>query len=370
MKLPKGAVKELNRIAKKDEAIKSEWFNLRPVLGMANWALIFILLGGREAGKSYSVTNFFVDQYVNRHIPFYWIRLTDASQSKLLTNNAEKLIDPDLRRKYNLDIYTKGDTVFRVLKRGKEKEDGSPGKIVKSEMMCRVLALSTFYNDKGSGLFDKDFLKDENMRYNICLDEMNREKNERNTFDITYAFVNEIENLIRSTKERVKIFCIGNTLEEASDLLCSLNFIPEKFGTFKLKSKRTVIQYIEPSQAYLKRRKGTIADILMPTASTFTNKIDTDTALVTKEKLISPSHLIKFSKNKRDWFCVWNRNIIAKYNGEKKRAIAMRPYLDEVYAADEVKNVFELFDSRSYKFRNLITFKEFQKQLELLKPRS
>ena len=40
----------------------SQWYNLRPILGYFNWAIFAILLGGREAGKSYSVTNFFVDQ--------------------------------------------------------------------------------------------------------------------------------------------------------------------------------------------------------------------------------------------------------------------------------------------------------------------
>ena len=160
--------------------------------------------------------------------------------------------------------------------------------------MARVLALSTFYNDKGSGLFDKDFLNDPNMFYNICLDEMNRELNEKRSFDILYAFTNQLENLVRSTKTRVRVICIGNTLEEASDILCAFNFLPEEFGRYKLKKKRAVIDYIEPSEKYKERRKGTIADILMPTASTFTNEIKVDDTLVTKERLIKPTTIIKF----------------------------------------------------------------------------
>ena len=48
----------------KQDKIKqnSQWYNLRPILGHFNWAMFAILLGGREVGKSYSVTNFFVDQ--------------------------------------------------------------------------------------------------------------------------------------------------------------------------------------------------------------------------------------------------------------------------------------------------------------------
>ena len=61
------SINKLRAAAKKIEEqnkIKqnSRWYNLRPILGYFNWALFAILIGGRQAGKSYSVTNFFVDQ--------------------------------------------------------------------------------------------------------------------------------------------------------------------------------------------------------------------------------------------------------------------------------------------------------------------
>ena len=367
MALPKQTKKLINAMAKNDKIRKYEWYNLRPILGFANWALFYVLLGGREAGKSYSVTNFFVDQFVNKGIPFTWLRLTEMAARKLLQNNAEKLVDPDLRRKYNLDLVTSGNNVYQVTERTEPDKNGKT-KILKKKLMARVYALSTFYNDKGS-IFDKDFLNDKTMRYNIAVDEFEREKGEKNTFDITYSLVNQLENLVRSTKERTRIFFLGNTLEEASDILCAFNFIPENWGIYKLKSKRCVIHYIEPSEAYKERRKGTIADILMPTASTFTNKMESDNSLVDKSQLIAPSYVIKFTKDPNHWYTVWNSNIIAKYNGERKPVIAMRPYLDEPYAAENQKNILTLFDTRSLSFRNLITFKQFQADLELLKPR-
>ena len=351
-----------------------EWYNLRPVLGCANWAIFYILLGGREAGKSYSVTNFLVDQFVNKGIPFVWMRLTDTQSRKLLTNNAEKLVDPDLKRKYNLNLRTVGTNVYNVTTETKtiKHRDGTTEEketIIDKKLMARVLSLSTFYTDKGS-IFDKDFLNDPNMRYNIAVDEFQQEKGEKRTFDILYAFTNQLENLVRSTKDRIKVFLMGNTLEEASDILCAFNFIPEQWGTYKIKKKRCVIQYIEPSEAYLKRRKGTIADILMPEASTFTNKIETDKTLITKQRLKSPTAIIKFSKMKSDWYTIWDDNIVCKFNGEKRNnVIAMRPYLDEVYNQDLVNNILLLFDTRSLQFRNLITFKRFQAELALLKPR-
>lgn len=353
-------IREQRAYTRKKEILNREWYSLRSILGYS-WAIFYFLLGGREAGKSYAVTDFYVRQWKRYGRPFYWLRLSEASQRKLLNNNAEKLVDPDLRRKYNLDIVTNGDAVYEVIRRD------AKGKTIEKRLMARVLALSTFYNDKGSGLFDKDFLNDPDMYYNICLDEMNRELNERKTFDIVYAFTNQLENLVRSTKQRLRVICIGNTLEEASDILCAFNFLPEEFGRFKLKKRRAVIEYIEPSQKYLERRKGTVADILMPTASTFTNKVEVDTTLVTKQRLIKPSYAIQF--NRDNIFTVWDSNVIAQYHNEKVRIIPMRPYLDALYNLEQVKAIIEMFDTRCFLFRNLITQKQFKKQLELLKPR-
>lgn len=356
---------------KQEAKIKSEWYQLRPILGCANWALFFVLLGGREIGKSYSVTNFFVDQFVNKGIPFNWIRLTDLQANKLLANNAERLVDPDIRRKYKLDLVTRGQNVYAV-KRG-EPEKGHPtGRIKEKKLMAKVFSLSTYYSDKGS-LFDKDFLDDPNMRYNIAIDEFEREKNERNTFDILYALVNQLENIVRSTKNRVKVFFLGNTLEESSDVLCAFNFIPEDFGVFKLKSKRCVIHNIPNSEEYQKRRKGSIADILMPNASTFTNKIETDTTIITKKPLKNLNYIIKFSKRKDDWFTLWDSKVISKYKNQSfspSNVIAMRPFLDEKFMVEKVKNIVARFDARDFEFKNLITFKQFQKQLTLLRPKT
>ena len=366
-------LRALNKAVEEREMYNGEWYNLRPILGNANWAWFFLLLGGREIGKSYAVTNFFVDQYKNKGIPFTWLRLTERQAQKLLQNNAEKLVDPDIRRKYNLDLRTNGNNVYEVKYETVEvkHKDGTithEKRLLEKKLMARVYAVSTFYTDKGS-IFDKDFLKDLSMRYNIAIDEFQREKGEKNTFDIMYSLVNQLENLVRSTKERIKIFFLGNTLEEASDVLCAFNFIPEQWGTFKLKSKRAVIQNIAPSEKYKARRAGTIADILMPDASTFTNKIDTDKTLVYKKRLNSPTAVIKFSKSKDDWYTVWNSNVIAKYKGEKKPVIAMRPYLDEPFSTQVQKDIIQLFDQRCYMYQNLITFKKFQKEIELLKPR-
>lgn len=50
---------EIKRRHKKKEMLNREWYSLRSILGY-DWAIFYFLLGGREAGKSYATTDFFV----------------------------------------------------------------------------------------------------------------------------------------------------------------------------------------------------------------------------------------------------------------------------------------------------------------------
>ena len=381
---------------RKSDPSKLPFYKLRSILGY-DYMIYYFLLGGRMAGKSYAVTDFYVHQFFEYGRPFYWLRLTEAGTRKLLNNNAEKLVDPDLRRRYNLNLKTRGENVYNVT----VDENGVEHKT----LMCKVLALSTFYSDKGQGFFDLEYLqKTPNAYYNICLDEMNREANEKNSFDIVYAFANEIENIVRNSKHNIRIICIGNTLQEASDILCAINFLPDHFGRFKLvknkkkliemikeykaaKSskeyqiihekykdydfgKRAVVEYMEPTEQYKAMRNGSAAEILAGNSSTFTNEIQIDTSLIARHKRFEkPTAIIKFHKEIECWFTVWDGNVIAPYTGQKASVIAMRPYLDSLFNPDLQKQIITLFDTRAYLFRDLSTFKRFQKELQILKPR-
>lgn len=351
---------------RKIKTYKGEWYTVNSLFGN-DWAIFFALLGGREAGKSYAVMKHGVENKLKKKdkFKFYWFRLTEAAANNLLADGGSKLIDPDIKAKYNINTTKKNHTIYtytpvtRTSKSGKEI-------IEKTNMneFCEVLACSTFYNTKGVGYFDNTYKGE----YFIVLDEMNREESERNSFDIVYNFVNLLENIARSTKSKIKVIMIGNTLEEASDILSAFNFIPDGFGRYKLKSKRCVIDYIMPNEAYKARRKGTIADILLPEASTFTNEMEIDRSLLVNKRLCnSPQYIVKFNKSKDTWFTVWNNNIIKEYNYEEKNIVPMRRYLDEVYNQQLVDIVREQFDARAFKYVNLSTFKKFQKQMKLLK---
>ena len=79
-------LREFLKQDKKRAEINNEWYSLRSILGY-DWAIFYFLLGGREAGKSYAVTHFFVHQWREYGRPFYWLRLSDESCKKLLKNN-------------------------------------------------------------------------------------------------------------------------------------------------------------------------------------------------------------------------------------------------------------------------------------------
>lgn len=361
---------ELNHL-RKIKTYKGEWYTVNSILGN-EWARYFILLGGREAGKSYSVMNWAVRQKLKKKdkVKFYWLRLTDAAAKNLTADGGAKFVDPDLQTKYNLHTFSKNGIIYTYTPRERviHHRDGSES--IKEEKddikeFCTILSCSTFYNTKGVGYFDNTY----DGEYIIVLDEMNREQSERNTFDITYNFVNLLENLVRSTKTRIKIFMIGNTLDEASDILTAFNFLPDGFGRYKLKSKHAVIDYIKPSEKYKERRKDTIADNLAGSASTFTNEVEIDRSLlVNKRRKHKPHYVIKFSKGRDSWFTVWNDNIMTQYGGEQVSVVPMRRYIDARYQQALVDSVIEQFDARAYRFTNLSCFKLFEKQLKLLKP--
>ena len=328
----------------------NQWYTVKSILGYW-WAIFYILLGAREAGKSFSVMDFFLSEYFNKGKEFIWLRLTEVSTKKLLNNNAMQFIDIALMNKYGInskDLKTKGNTVF-----------------YKNKPMAKILALSTFYSDKGVAHFeDKDFA-DQMFAYNICCDEFQRERNEKNTFDITYAFVNQLENLVRH-KTNCRIFLIGNTVEECSDILTLFNFIPEAFGRYKLKKKRCVIDYIPPSKKYLERRKGSIASILAPDASTFTNEQKYDRSKIYKGRVYKPQFIIQFRNQS---FTVWDKNVILRHNKENKPIISMVPLLinNTVFKSELRDEVILMNYEKKFMFRDLLTQKLFDKCIKEIK---
>ena len=362
-------IKQHDSCKRKEKTYKGEFWTINSLFGN-DWARWFILLGGREAGKSYAAMKWGVNRklHLGDKFKFYWFRLTEKQQQKLLLGGGQDFIDPDIREKYGVKTFSKGNRIYTY----KEKESVSEtGKVTttKTEIkeFATIMACSTFYNDKGVGYFDANY----DGEYYVILDEMNRESCEANRFDIVYAFCNQIENVLRSTHVKVKVVCIGNTLDEASDILSAFNFIPDNFGRYKIKNDKfkAVIDYIKPNEQYKERRKHALANALAGDSSTFTNEVVIDRSLLVNKRIKRrPTAIIKFNKESNTWFTLWDNNIICAYNKEKcKVEIAMRKYLDCFYDQELANSVFERFNVRYFRYTEVSTFKRFQKNLRLLK---
>lgn len=343
---------EMQRAQKHKELAR--YTNLDSIMGN-DWAIFRGLIGGRKTGKSYALADRICRLNARNPggVKCYWLRISEKSTQALLANKAEKLIDPDLYRKYGLSLTTKAGTVYN---HGKS--------------FCGVYPLSAFGKLKGVGFYDKDFTG----RYVIVLDEFQLEQGERRTsFDILYNFVGMCENLVRTEKNNVEVWLVGNTLEEASTILKAFNFLPEKFGRFYLRSKRCVIDNMEPTEEYLKDRAGSIADILGGDAmSNYTNDLKRDRELINHERLKRVTSLIKFSKDPADWYTIYDGQTIRKYKNEsvsKDLDIAMIPYVDTFYSPERRIMVFDMYDARAFKFDSLITQSYFQDALKRIRTR-
>jgi hypothetical protein len=179
------------------------------------------------------------------------------------------------------------------------------------------------------------------------------------------------ENIARTTKKKIRVFLVGNTLEEASSILKAFNFLPEKFGRFYLKSKRCVIDNLEPTEEYLQDRKGSIADILGgENMSNYSNQLTKDKSMIDTCRCKKPTAIIKFQKDAGHWYTVWDGRIIRKWNREKlpeAQIFCMRPYLGNYYDRERRMMVIQMYDNKGWKFSNLIIQSYFQDELSTVR---
>ena len=341
----------LQKKKKKELYEAKEWYTIRALLGN-QWANWFIMAGARERGKTFSVQDFVLNCFFNPksklyHVPFYWMRLNDIAIKNMLMNNAAKMFEPLLVRKYHLEgVKVHGDSIFL-------------GKL----LLCRVYGLSNAYNNKGAAIFDAKAFKG----VNIIIDEVALEKGQRKTFDVVYNLKMQIENIVRSERDNVRVFMMLNNTEDCPELMAMFGFIPVEFGVYKLKRKHCVVDYIPNNKAYDERRKKALANEIDTGTGNFTNKVVRDLELLNKGRLTKPVMIVKFSKDQTDWFTIWEGNVICPYNGEKKPSVAMKRYINDTFIPELRDNIIEQEDVRAFKYKDILTQSLWRKNLELIK---
>lgn len=340
----------------------------------------FVIIGPRNCGKTYMVADKFLKNNSKCHDNvLYYFRLTDTQTQKLLANNAEKMFDPPLVRKYFTSrgyiLKTHKNSVYAhkvYTYKGKTVTETKP-----AWKVAEVGALSTFASDKGVATFDFDFLKkDKRHRYWIFVDEFQKEVGERSQGDIAYQFVNALHNKIRKSHYRVRIFLMCNNLRESSEILSGcFNFMPIKYGVYKIyKPKKCIIDYWEPTENYKNMMKTGATSLNRNDDSTFSNEFKLDIALITKVRKVRPSYIIRFSKDDSDCFIVWDDRIIQRYVPSKKsklpniRTIPMVRFTNEKFSKELQKVVFEQFDQRYFLYSSLMDKTQFECMIKLIRP--
>lgn len=369
----KKALKEVKeeRLAKLEDKL-GLYYTMHSVLGIHWWNWLWSI-GARGRGKSYAGVDTVLDfckKYGQENVKCYYFRISDLSIKSMLANKARKAIDAKLVRKYDLDITTKATTIYN---RGKP-------------LMDFYALVSAAKTGKGVAEYDPDFLnqyyKDGKKRFIfIIIDEfmMAEGVEKKSVGNPVEQFKIFIENILRDQEQlpyrAVMIMGFANSVSECNDFLAQLaGFIPETPGRYYLKRKHMIVDNIPNSKAYIEKRKKSIgADIMdYDNDANYTNvvKRDLESLMNKGRQLIRVTTLLKFSKDPKDWFCVYDGRYIRRYRGEtvnKNLIVGMKRHLDNFFDPDIVKDVFEMYDARAYIYADLISQATFAAQLKLLK---
>ena len=327
----------------------------------------FVTIGSRGRGKTYSAKKYVIKRFKKGHIKkFAWLRLTDSAVEKIIESNGATFFERTLLEKYkiniqieNSDIYFSKDEDFTTDKEGNKKYNYTH--------VGKVMSLQSYFKYKGNQFEDYDL---------IIMDELVRETTERRTFEIVSAFINQIENICRFRKDiRVLIYCNAiNEMQEISGLFGFVPF-PGKFGVYKIPNKKAVIEYLQDSVEWKKKRADTMAGLLISEKDTsFSNKHINDTTDIILDRRVIPkrTHLFRIKIDKYveldlltsneivfvDNASFYTGNVINRYVLNQSMATPVHKYSTEL-----IKILKEWWNIGKYRFSSQFTFLDFKNSL-------
>ena len=172
-------------------------------------------------------------------------------------------------------------------------------------------------------------------------------------------------------------FLLANNVSECAAITGALyNYIPnpDNHKRVKLTRKRAMFWNVPITQAYIDKRKNSYnANILDYKNDVNYADVKRDLTLVKPKqtRIYKVSAVLKFDKfDRKKWFCIYDNKWVRQYYGEtvsKDKYHPMKRYLDGVYNADFVNQIFEMYDNRYLGFADLMSMALFQSQLKLLK---
>lgn len=361
--------------------MKTEYLSPHPMMGYDKRYVHFIFAGARGRGKSVLALDAPINsckKYGYKNNKIFFFRLSDMSIKALLQNKAANLIDPLLVHKYNMDISRKGNTVYD---HGKK--------------LLEVYSLASAAKMKGQALFDADYLNKRPVDPKtgkqikrfiwLILDEFqmaegleNKGTAQKSTAKL-WKMYTEIIARDQQFLDYPAIRCIylANTVAECSTFTAEMWGFYMPPGDFRIKKcprKNAVFFNVPNSEKYIEKRKksvmGSITDF--ENDSNYSNAISMDMSMIKpkKTRIIRVSSLIKFTKDRNDWFCVYDNKYIRRYRGEsvsKGNIVAMRRHIDETFNNDIVTGVFDRYDAKAFCYADVISMACFKARMTEIK---
>lgn len=315
------------------------------------WAHFYIISGPRGTGKSYNIVEWAIKQKLKKkeNIKIYWFRLSETSIETMLAGNAEKTIDPDLVRKYNLNIKRKLNKLY-----------------FENILFAEFNDLATFAKKtKGVQVYDNEYKGE----YLVILDEFKRETSEKRMFDVAKQFTGALESILRKDTKRAKIFMIGNDANEASEIAAAFDFIPEKPGLYKVHKKDLLIEWIQPNDYYYISLDGTFQAVTGLQGDYGHNVLDITDYICNKKLCKTPKNVIKYRRDKEHWFTLWNDNIVTRYHNEQAKVLAMRPNVGDFFDPVLREVVKDMFFKEQFLFTAPSVYKKFTMEMEYFFPK-
>ena len=383
------AIKELEKLVdnqiklKRDKKKLGLYLSPHPMMGYGTDYVHFIYAGARGRGKSVISLDAPIascEKYGYENNKIYYFRLSDMSVKQILANNADKLVDPLLVDKYQMKISRKGNIVYN-----------------KGKKLLEVYSLVSAPKNKGSALYDYNFLNNRPIDPKtgkpvkrfiwLILDEFQiaegLEKNSIANKSTAALFKIYTETIVRDQQfldyPAVRCIYLANNVAECSSFTTEMwgyYMPPGKFGITKCKRRKAVFISVENSEEYVQKRKASIMGSItdFENDSNYSNQISMDMSLIKprKTRIYKVSHLVKFSNNPNDWYCIYDGKYIKRYSGQtisKDKMIPMIRHLDNMFNKERQQMIFDMYDNRIFMYCDVATLANFRARMKEIKIR-
>ena len=309
-------------------------------------------------------------KYGYENVKCYYFRTNDNSIKALL--QPDKAVDPYLVYKYDMHVTKKGNRVY------------NDGKLL-YEAYPLVSAASI---GKGVNLYDNKWFDPKYMdgkkRFIVTIwDEFMQDEGvgKKSVGDPVKQYMIYREAIFRDAERlpynAVYNFLLANNVSECANVTGQLfNFIPNpnQHRVTKLTRKHAIFWNVPVTEAYKQKRSKSYNAAIIRDDDPNYHAVERDLTMIKKKstRIYRLTNVIKFSKHKSDWFCVYDDKYIKKYSKEKfkkNKVIAMYRNQEELYDPELAKRVLDMSDYRSYMFCDIMSMAAFQAAMKTYKAR-